>query len=129
MPVHPWPRSPPDETAQAASLPAMTDYVQVSTATPAREEAVSLAQGAVKARLAAGAQIIGPVTSVFWHLGEFGEGEEWKLLLTTTSERYPELERHLLEAHPWDNPELIATPITGAPRCLTWISDNVRPEF
>ncbi|WP_328559775.1 divalent-cation tolerance protein CutA [Streptomyces coelicoflavus] len=106
----------------------MTDYVQVSTATPAREEAVSLAQGAVKARLAAGAQIVGPVTSVFWHLGEFGEGEEWKLLLTTTSERYPELERHLLEAHPWDNPELISTPIGGAPRCLTWISDNVRPE-
>jgi periplasmic divalent cation tolerance protein len=106
----------------------MTDYVQVSTATPAREEAVSLAQGAVKARLAAGAQIIGPVTSVFWHLGEFGEGEEWKLLLTTTKERYPELESYLLGAHPWDNPELIATPIDGAPRCLAWIADTVAPE-
>lgn len=106
----------------------MTDYVQVSTATPAREEAVALAQGAVKGRLAAGAQIVGPVASVFWHLGEFGEGEEYKLLLTTTRARYPELERYLLEAHPWDNPELIATPITGAPRCLEWIADNVAPE-
>src|SRR4051794_5395324 len=99
----------------------MTGYVQVSTATPDREQAVGLAKGAVKARLAAGSQIIGPVTSVFWHLGEFGEGEEWKLLLTTTSERYPELERYLLDTHPWDNPEVIAAPITGAARCLEWI--------
>ncbi|MFD0208968.1 divalent-cation tolerance protein CutA [Streptomyces hirsutus] len=106
----------------------MTDYVQVSTATPAREQAVSLAQWAVKARLAAGSQIIGPVTSVFWHLGEFGEGEEWRLLLTTTSERYPELERYLLDAHPWDNPELLATPVTGAPRCLEWIKNSVSPQ-
>ncbi|MER7742281.1 divalent-cation tolerance protein CutA [Streptomyces sp. NPDC096538] len=106
----------------------MNEHVQVSTATPNREQAVGLAQGAVKARLAAGAQVIGPVTSVFWHLGEFGEGEEWRLLLTTTKDRYAELEKHLLEAHPWDNPELIATPITGAPRCLQWIEDNVTPE-
>ncbi|ARF55705.1 hypothetical protein B1H19_17345 [Streptomyces gilvosporeus] len=33
-----------------------------------------MAQSVVTARLAAGAQIIGPVTSVFWHHGEFGTG-------------------------------------------------------
>lgn len=107
----------------------MTSYVQVSTATPAREDAVALAQGAVKGRLAAGAQVIGPVVSVFWHLGEFGEGEEYRLLLSTTANRYPELERYLLEAHPWDNPEVIAVPIEhGADRCLEWISQSVSPE-
>lgn len=107
----------------------MPSYVQVSTATPAREDAVSLARGAVKDRLAAGAQVMGPVTSVFWHLGEFGEGEEWRLLLTTTAERYPELERYLLAAPPWDNPEVIGVPIAhGAQRCLEWIGKSVSPE-
>ncbi|GAA2621308.1 divalent-cation tolerance protein CutA [Streptomyces vastus] len=107
----------------------MTEYVQVSTATPARQDAVELAKGAVQGRLAAGSQIIGPVGSVFWHLGEFGEGEEWRLLLTTTAERYPELEKHLLENHPWDNPEVIATPIvSGAARGLQWIEDSVAPK-
>ncbi|MGW4954790.1 divalent-cation tolerance protein CutA [Streptomyces parvulus] len=105
----------------------MTDHVQVSTATPERSQAIALAQGAVKGRLAAGAQIIGPVTSVFWHLGEFGEGEEWKLLLTTTRERYPELEKFLLDNHPWERPEVIATPIEGAQGCLTWVSQAVSP--
>ncbi|MFD8003832.1 divalent-cation tolerance protein CutA [Streptomyces mirabilis] len=107
----------------------MTEYVQVSTATPARQDAVELAKGAVQGRLAAGSQIIGPVGSVFWHLGEFGEGEEYRLLLTTTTELYPQLEKYLLENHPWDNPEVIATQIvSGAPRCLEWIEGSVGPK-
>ncbi|MFE8910860.1 divalent-cation tolerance protein CutA [Streptomyces globisporus] len=106
----------------------MTDYVQVSTATPTRDEAVALAGPAVQRRLAAGAQIVGPVTSVFWHLGEYGTGEEWQLLLKTTTERYPELEAYLLAAHPWDSPEVCAVPIVaGADRCLGWIRDSVSP--
>ncbi|WP_432141555.1 divalent cation tolerance protein CutA [Streptomyces sp. bgisy084] len=46
-----------------------------------REAAVKPAQSVVSARLAAGAQIVGPVGSVFWHQGEFGSGEEWQLVL------------------------------------------------
>ena len=104
------------------------EYVQVSTATATKEEAVALAGPAVQQRLAAGAQVIGPVTGVFWHLGEYGTGEEWQLLLKTTADRYPELETYLLEHHPWDNPELCAVPITmGAERCMQWISDSVTP--
>ncbi|MER0241111.1 divalent-cation tolerance protein CutA [Streptomyces sp. HSW2009] len=97
---------------------------QVSTATPTREQAIALAQSAVRARLAAGAQVIGPVTSVFWHDGEFGEGEEWQLLLKTTDARYPELEQHLLAAHPWQNPELAAVRVVaGAEGCLRWVEE------
>lgn len=100
----------------------MTDYVQVSTATPTREQAVELAGSAVRARLAAGAQIVGPVISVFWHKGEHGTGEEWQVLLKTTSARYDELQAHLLEHHPWDSPEVCAVPITnGAPAYLRWL--------
>ncbi|MGW7369084.1 divalent-cation tolerance protein CutA [Streptomyces sp. NPDC054841] len=107
----------------------MTDFVQVSTATPTREQAVELAQSVVKERLAAGAQVIGPVTSVFWHLGEFGTGEEWQLLLKTRAERYPALEAHLLKHHPWDNPEVSAVPIVaGAEACLRWVAENTQPS-
>ncbi|MBB5838258.1 divalent-cation tolerance protein CutA [Kribbella italica] len=30
--------------------------------------------------LAAGAQVVGPVISVFWHNGAYGEGAEWQVL-------------------------------------------------
>ncbi|MFJ2958448.1 divalent-cation tolerance protein CutA [Streptomyces sp. NPDC087270] len=107
----------------------MTDFVQVSTATETREQAVKLAESVVRARLAAGAQVVGPVTSVFWHLGEFGSGEEWQLLLKTSSERYPALEEHLVEHHPWDKPEVVAIPITaGSPPYLRWVEDSTAPS-
>lgn len=106
----------------------MTDFVQVSTATETRDQAIQLARSVVRERLAAGAQIVGPVASVFWHLGEFGTGEEWQLLLKTTTERYPALETHLLEHHPWDNPEVSAVSIVaGSERYLRWVAENTEP--
>ncbi|MEU9412438.1 divalent-cation tolerance protein CutA [Streptomyces sp. NPDC048281] len=107
----------------------MADFVQVSTATETREQAVELARSVVSRRLAAGAQIIGPVMSAFWHNGEFGTGEEWKLLLKTTTARYQALESHLLESHPWENPEIAAVPIVeGAKGCLDWIAANTQAD-
>ncbi|WP_328868730.1 divalent-cation tolerance protein CutA [Streptomyces sp. NBC_00287] len=107
----------------------MTDFVQVSTATESREQAVELARSVVQGRLAAGAQIIGPVTSAFWHDGAFGTGEEWQLLLKTTLARYPELEAHLLKHHPWRNPEVAAVAIVaGAKGCLDWIAAHTAAE-
>ncbi len=104
----------------------MTECVQVYTATESREAAVKLAKEATEARLAAGAQVVGPVTSVFWHLGEFGEGEEWQVIFKTTTARYPELESHLLERHPWKNPEINAVPIVaGSAAGLEWIAHSV----
>ncbi|GAA4439280.1 divalent-cation tolerance protein CutA [Phytohabitans houttuyneae] len=103
----------------------MTDFLVVATATQTREQAIALAGGAVAARLAGNAQVIGPVVSVFWHLGEQGTGEEYQLLLYTTGDRYPDLEAHLLEHHPWDNPQVTATPIVaGAERCLEWLRQS-----
>lgn len=107
----------------------MTGFVQVSTATETREQAVRLAESPVRRRLAAGAQVVGPVVSVFWHRGEYGTGEEWQLLLKTTTERYPALETHLLEHHPWDKPEVVAVPIVaGSEAYLRWVADSTEPS-
>jgi periplasmic divalent cation tolerance protein len=107
----------------------MAEYLQVSTATETREQAVELAKSIVAAKLAAGAQIVGPVTSVFWHLGEFGTGEEWQLLLKARADRYPEIEAHLIEHHQWNNPEVVATAIqNGSADYLQWVGDTTALE-
>ncbi|MFD4878469.1 divalent-cation tolerance protein CutA [Streptomyces sp. NPDC058420] len=104
----------------------MTDYLQVSTATESREAAVELARSAVSSRLAAGAQVVGPVISAFWHLGEFGTGEEWQLSLKARADHYDRLESHLLKHHPWDNPEVLAVPIVaGSAAYLRWLGSNL----
>ncbi|GAA2112345.1 divalent-cation tolerance protein CutA [Streptomyces synnematoformans] len=108
----------------------MSKFVQVYTATETREAAVALGRSATQARLAAGVQVVGPVVSLFWHLGEFGEGEEWQVIFKTTADRYGELETHLLEHHPWHNPEITAVPITdGARGYLDWVRRTVAEEL
>jgi periplasmic divalent cation tolerance protein len=107
----------------------VSEFVQVTTATETREQAVRLAESAVRGQFAAGAQVVGPVVSVFWHRGEFGTGEEWQLLLKTTVERYPALEAHLLENHPWEKPEVVGVPIVaGSEAYLRWVADSTEPE-
>jgi len=107
----------------------MTDFLQVTTTAADRDTAADLARSAVAARLAAGAQVTGPVLSFFWHLDEQGEGEEWQVTLKTTAERYPELEAHLRREHPWDNPEVTALPLAAASAdYLAWLRRAVSPE-
>jgi periplasmic divalent cation tolerance protein len=107
---------------QLPRLGSMAEYLQVSTATPTRDDAVRLAGSAVSAGLAAGAQIVGPVISVFWHNDTYGEGEEWQVLLKTSIDRYADLEAHLLAEHPWGNPELGAVPIVkGSQGYFDWL--------
>lgn len=105
----------------------MTDFLQVTTTVADRDTAADLARSAVAARLAASAQVSGPVMSFFWHLGE--QGEEWQVALKTTAERYPEWEAHLRREHPWDNPEVSALPLAAASEdYLTWLRRTVSPE-
>jgi periplasmic divalent cation tolerance protein len=62
------------------------------------------------------------MTSVYWHAGSLGSGEEWQVVLKTTREQYPALEAHLLDRHPWDNPEVSAVPLAaGSTRYLEWV--------
>jgi periplasmic divalent cation tolerance protein len=106
----------------------VSGYLQVSTTTATHEDATKLARSAVKAGLAASAQVHGPLTSIFWHLGEFGEGDEWQVTLRTTTTRYGELEAHLLTEHPWDNPEVTATEIShGSSSYLAWLDRSTNP--
>ncbi|MBM0255522.1 divalent-cation tolerance protein CutA [Micromonospora sp. 4G55] len=100
----------------------MSEVLQVYTAAGSREAAQRLAEGAVKARLAAGGQIVGPVDCVFWHEGKFGTGQEWQVVLRSSSRRYPALESYLKEHHEWANPEVTAVQVVaGSEPYLAWV--------
>ncbi|WP_017239198.1 divalent cation tolerance protein CutA [Streptomyces sp. SS] len=86
--------------------------VTVRTTTDARAKAEALARGAVEARLAACAQISGPVTSLYHWQGAIETTEEWEVVFKTTEARYQGLESHLLAAHDYETPEILATRVT-----------------
>ncbi|KAB7851268.1 divalent-cation tolerance protein CutA [Streptomyces mobaraensis] len=97
-------------------------YLAVLTTAPDEETARRLAKDAVERRLAACAQVDGPVTSVYRWQGAIETDAEWRVLYKTTGARYAELEAHIRAGHPYDVPEVIATPITaGSDAYLTWL--------
>ncbi|MFC8277147.1 MULTISPECIES: divalent-cation tolerance protein CutA [unclassified Streptomyces] len=100
----------------------MTLAWTVLTTTDSAAKAQELARGAVEARLAACAQISGPVTSVYHWRKAIETEEEWQVLFKTTAARYEELEAHLLAAHDYDTPEVLATAVVGASAAyLAWL--------
>jgi periplasmic divalent cation tolerance protein len=105
------------------------EYLQVQTTTDSRTEAMELARAAVESRLAACAQVAGPVTSTYWWDEGVERAEEWLIMLKLPADTYEELVALLTERHSYDEPEIIATPIiAGSETYLTWIRDETRPR-
>jgi periplasmic divalent cation tolerance protein len=102
-------------------------FLLVQTTTDSRAEAVELARGAVEARLAACAQVSGPVASTFWWEGEVERAEEWLLTLKLPASGYQALADFLARGHSYDEPEIVATPIVaGSESFLSWIEEETR---
>lgn len=100
-------------------------HVQVTTATDSRAEAAELAKSAVRERLAAGAQLVGPIASTYWWEGEIESAEEWIVVFKTTAERFDELAELIADQHSYDTPEIIAVPIAaGSADYLAWVSEQ-----
>ena len=113
--------------AAGDQLPAQ--FLQVQTTTDSRAEAMELALAAVQARLAACAQVAGPVASTFWWEDGIERAEEWIVVLKLPAERYPELADFILDRHSYDEPEIIATPIVaGSAGYLDWIAEETAPR-
>jgi periplasmic divalent cation tolerance protein len=105
------------------------DYLQVQTMTDSRPEAMELARAAVEARLCAGAQVAGPMTSTYWWDDGVERAEEWLVMFKLPADRYDELAALLAERHTYDEPEIVAIPILrGSPGYLTWITEETRSE-
>lgn len=104
----------------------MTEYRQVTTTLPDRDSANRLGGRLVEERLAACAQVVGPVSSVYRWQGEVETAAEWYCHLKTTAARAPALIARIRELHPYETPEIIALPVSeGDPGYLKWVGDSV----
>ena len=107
----------------------MKGCVQVSTTTENRSDAETISNEVVKRRLAACAQVMGPIVSTYWWKDRLEKEEEWLCLIKTTEENYDRLERAIREIHPYEEPEIIAVPIVaGSQGYLEWLQKEVRRE-
>jgi len=99
----------------------------VLTNLPDRASAERLADALIEKRVAACVNILAPCRSVYRWKDAVQHDEEHPVLIKTTAERYPELERAVRAGHPYELPEIIAVPIErGLPAYLDWVAAETK---
>lgn len=101
--------------------------VLATTTTAKAEDAGKIATQLVERKLAACVQIVEPITSVYRWQGKIESEQEILLLIKSTQDLIPGIAELLDEIHPYEVPELIATPIVGGSTSyLSWLEDSVQ---
>jgi periplasmic divalent cation tolerance protein len=90
-------------------------------------EARRIARSVVEKKLAACANIVRSVESVYRWKGKVERTQEVLAVVKTTAPRLPDLEREVNRLHSYDVPEFIVLPvIAGSQEYLKWVGDSVR---
>ena len=90
------------------------------------EEALILANLAVKKNLAACGNIIPNMKSIYKWQNKLQNDKETLLILKTNSNKYPLLEKLILEEHSYEVPCILKVPISdGNKEYLKWIEENL----
>jgi periplasmic divalent cation tolerance protein len=102
------------------------EALQVVTTIAEKKHAETLARAILEKRLGACVQISGPIESHYWWNSRIETATEWTLTIKTRRDLYQILEKMLLELHPYDQPEIIATPVIEiSPGYLKWLTEQV----
>ncbi len=105
----------------------MIKTFQVFVTTPSKNAAQKICRELLRERLAACAQIIGPMSSSYWWQSKITSAKEWLCLLKTDETHYQKLERKIKRLHPYEIPEIIALPIiTGSTDYLCWLKKELK---
>ncbi len=86
------------------------------------EEAAEIGRMLVEERLAACANLLGPIGSIYWWEGKLQHEEEAALIVKTTEALVERLVERVKQAHSYTCPCIVALPIVGGNQeFLDWI--------
>lgn len=95
---------------------------------PSLETAGALARTLVSERLAGCVNLLPGMKSIYAWEGRMEEADEVVLIIKTTVDRWPELERRVRELHPYETPCILGFDADAAGVAFgRWIRDATRP--
>ncbi|MFA5800679.1 MAG: divalent-cation tolerance protein CutA [Candidatus Peribacteraceae bacterium] len=93
---------------------------------PSRREARSIGRTLVEERLAACANVLGAIDSVYRWKGKVETAREALLILKTTTRLLKRVTTRIRELHSYDCPCVVSIPITGGNKpYLDWLAESV----
>lgn len=108
------------------NMDCMKTLYRLSTTFENKEDAMRLASILLEEKLIACGQISGPITSVYRWKGRTEIAEEFVLHLKTAGHLIEELQRAVLEGHPYDLPEIVMEKIESSEEYLNWVYREVQ---
>ncbi|HCF60784.1 MAG TPA: divalent-cation tolerance protein CutA [Myxococcales bacterium] len=98
----------------------------VMVTAPSAEKASEIARVLVEERLAACANLVGPIRSIYRWQGKVEDEAEVLLLLKTRVEVFERLRERVVGLHEYSCPEVVALPIVrGHEPYLQWLGESV----
>ena len=98
--------------------------IAVLTTVDAKDDARVIAKALVERKLAACVQI-SAIESVYTWAGKVQESPEFRLLVKTTDERYPQVEAAIRELHTYDLPAILGSRMQHAYEPFAaWVAEN-----
>lgn len=106
----------------------MSEIVVLIT-TSSEDEATRIAKALVEARVAACANILPRIRSIFRWEGKTQEEDESLIVVKSQSQLFEQLSHTIKELHSYTVPEIIALPITdGLPEYLQWVKEETQTK-
>ena len=107
----------------------MASYVIVFMTVPDEKEATKIVRSLLQERLIACANIVGPVSSLFWWEGKIDKASEFLVIMKSRKNLFKKLSERVKELHSYEVPEVIALPvIEGLPSYLNWLGASLYGE-
>lgn len=104
------------------------EFIQVVTTTADKEAADKIALQVLQRRHGACVQINGPIESSYWWNGRIETAREYTCTIKTLRDRFPQVEKTILEFHPYDSPEILATPVVAVTaEYAAWLVEQLQP--
>jgi periplasmic divalent cation tolerance protein len=108
----------------------MEQVILVLTNLPDMQSAQAMARRLVEQKLAACANCLPAVKSIYRWQGMIEEADEVTVLIKSAQSRYQELEAAIKGSHPYDIPEIIALPLSGGlPAYLSWVLQETKKDM
>lgn len=107
----------------------MSSYVVVFMTASDKKEALKIVRRLLNERLIACANIVGPVSSLFWWEGKIDEASEFLVIVKSRKDLFKRLSERVKETHSYEVPEILELPITeGLSSYLEWMSASLQGE-
>jgi len=101
------------------------EFVVVLVTAASADGATQIGRALVDERLAACANVVGPIRSIYRWQGAVEEGSEHLILVKARATDVDRIAARVRELHAYEVPEIIALPIRGgSPAYLAWLAES-----